>query len=37
MEYWLNELIRIIIEVLSAPIDEDEIIYPYEDEIKFED
>lgn len=37
MEYWLSELIRIVSEILSIPIDEDEIIYPYEDEIKFED
>lgn len=37
MEYWLSELIRIVSEILSTPIDEDEIIYPYEDEINFED
>ena len=37
MEYWLSELIRIISEILSTPVDKDEIIYPYEDEIKFED
>ena len=37
MEYWISEFIKIIYEILLTPVDEDEIIYSFEDEIKFED
>ena len=36
MEYWISEFIKMVTEILSS-VDEDEIEYSYEDEIKFED